>query len=112
MTCHLLPDHKLYKKRAHAVRDYRALTAKAKRTGAGGDSWRYLNIFQCGGHWHIGRSKLITPKPAPESKRPPTFEKLKRKIRSMEREWDRQNRERAAFLGKLVEIDRALGLID
>jgi hypothetical protein len=105
--------HEIYKRRTDAVRDFKGLVARAKRTGEGGDSWRKLNVFRCphAPHWHVGRSNLITPAPAPEtkSKRLPTLDKIKRKIRMIEREWDASNRRRAAYIAKLIEIDRQLG---
>jgi hypothetical protein len=105
-------DHEIYLKRPHAVRDMKKMIARVKKSGEGGDSWRQLNIWKCPrGHWHVGRSKLITPAPAPPEKRPPVFAKIKRKIRIMEREWTRQQRERAAFIGQLIELERKMGLL-
>lgn len=103
--------HVRYNTKAEAERDMEDLIAKEKK--AGNDRWQQLNVFRCDGHWHVGHNprKKIIPTAAPE-KRPPTLEKIKRKIRMMEREWTRQQKARADLLGRLVEIDRQLGLID
>lgn len=105
-------DHDRYFIRAEADRILADLIARARRTGRGGKSWKRLHVFQCGNHFHIGRSRsfgnrIVKPQPAPKS---PSFGELRRKLARMEREWtrhdDRQRRQRAAAIARLVEADK------
>ncbi len=76
-------DHNLYTTVAAAERALAKVVRIAKRTGQGGKSFKRLNIFECGNHWHIGRANKL-PKnyqpPAPEPKRPSAAD-LRRKAK-------------------------------
>lgn len=103
-------DHDRYFIRAEADRILADLIARARRTGRGGKSWKRLHVFQCGNHFHIGRSNNSYRKVQPPQPKPPSFGELRRKLARMEREWtrhdDRQRRQRAAAIARLVEADK------
>src|SRR5579864_2672749 len=83
--------HEIYYSRADADRALANLIAHAKRTGQGGKSWKRLNVFPCGTHYHIGRSnKLPTnyAKPAPPPKLI-TFGEARRKLAALDLQLDR-----------------------
>jgi hypothetical protein len=66
-------NHERYATQAEAEQALGRLVARAKRTGQGGKSWKRMNVFPCGNHWHIGRANklpAIYQPPAPEPKRP------------------------------------------
>ena len=100
-------DHEKYYTPVEAQDALRRLVAAAKRTGLGGRSWKRLNVFPCGNHWHVGRANKLPAKypPAPAPQIPSTGE-LRRKLARIEREWDRANLHRAKVLGQLIEADR------
>lgn len=108
----------MYCNRADAERALADLIAHAKRTGQGGKSWKRLNVFPCGTHFHIGRSNRLPKsysKPAPQPKLI-TFGEARRKLAALDRKFDRMtdyyNRWRAEFIGKIIEADRARGDIE
>src|SRR5689334_22337660 len=101
-------DHEKYYSLLQAEDALSRLTEQAKRTGLGGKSWKRLNVFRCGNHWHIGRAnqrpaKRRKPAPAPK---PPSTGALRRKLARIERAWDRANLHRAKVIGQLIEADR------
>ena len=110
-------DHETYHSRAAAERALADLIAHAKRTGQGGKSYKRLNIFPCGTHFHIGRSNKLPKnfKPAPKVKTP-SMGDLLRKMRRLDEQYDRMqdhfNRKRAEYIGKLIEADRAAGWLN
>lgn len=114
--------HEIYHSRAAAERDMADLIAHAKRTGAGGKSYKRLNVFQCGTHFHIGRANKLpqcyqkpAPQPTPE-KELPTFAEARRRLKRMDKAYDRMtdyfNRCKAERIGKQIEADRAAGWLD
>jgi len=101
-------DHEKYYSQPEAQDALRRLVAQARRTGLGGKSWKRLNVFPCGHHWHVGRSNQRPAKhrkaaPAPK---PPSAGELRRKLARIERAWDRANLHRAKVIGQLIEADR------
>lgn len=109
--------HEIYYSRADADRALANLIAHAKRTGAGGKSYKRLNVFLCGTHFHIGRANKLPksyfkPAPQPETKLP-TFGEARRKLAASDRRMDRTtdwcNRIKAEAYGKIIEADRARG---
>lgn len=75
----------------------------------GGHSLKGLEVYlcQCRFGWCIGHSKnrkTVIAKKSPAPKIPTTGE-LKRRLRKLEQQWDRQNRHRAYLLQKVVEAD-------
>jgi hypothetical protein len=107
-------NHEKYYTQAEAEQVLTRLIARAKRTGEGGKSYKRLNIFQCGNHWHIGRANQLPANyqtSAPEPKRPSVGD-LRRKLERMARTWDRQEdyerRQRADAIGRLIEAEDAI----
>jgi hypothetical protein len=79
------PDHKLYATKAKADLALAELIVDAKKSGRGGKSWKRLNVFPCGNHFHIGRANKFPtsyqpPAPAPEPKGPSAAD-LRRKAK-------------------------------
>ena len=74
-----------------------------------GRALRWLQSFQCPQcfQWHIGHQRRPAPveSAAPQPKIPTTGE-LRRKLKRIEREWDRANQHRAKVIGQLIEADR------
>lgn len=114
--------HEIYHSRAAAKADMADLIAHAKRTGEGGKSYKRLNVFPCGNHFHIGRSNQLpksyskpAPQPPPE-KQLPTFAEARRWLHRADKQYDRMtdyfNRCKAERIGKQVEADRQAGWID
>jgi hypothetical protein len=107
-------DHEKYHTQAEAEAALRRLVAQAKHTGLGGRSWKRLNVFPCGNHFHIGRANQLSAKhrksaPAPK---PASFGDLRRKLERMERQWERkedyERRQRADAIGKLIAAEQAI----
>jgi|SRR5579864_697362 len=105
-------DHEKYYSQPEAQDALRRLIMQAKRTGLGGKSYKRLNVFPCGNHFHVGRAnKLPTNyhKPAPK---PPSTGDLRRKLERMARDWERKDdherRQRAEAIGRLIEAERAV----
>jgi hypothetical protein len=111
-------DHETHHSRAAAERALADLIAHAKRTGQGGKSYKRLNIFPCGAHYHIGRANKLPKayKPTPQQPKQLTFGEARRKLAALDRQLERTvdycNRKRAAVYAKLVEADRKAGWID
>src|SRR5258707_15897780 len=88
--------------------------ARYKRTGRGGKSWKRLNVFPCGNHFHIGRANKLPAnyKPAPESASIPSTGELRRKLTRMAEAWTRREdyeiRQRAEALGRLIQAEQAV----
>jgi hypothetical protein len=101
MKCPALPTHRVYKTHGHAQQDMHNLIAKAMKDGVD-DTWRLLNVFVCGDHWHVGRKR------GPMPKKVPSFHSLKYRLKQLERQWDNQNRARAATLAKIISLDKSL----
>ena len=107
-------NHERYATQAKAESALAGLVADAKRTGRGGKSWKRLNAFQCGNHWHVGRANKLPTSyrpPAPEPKRPSVGD-IRRKIERMAAQWERredyERRQRAEAIGKIVAADAAI----
>lgn len=105
-------DHEKYFSRPEAENALRWLVINAQRTGLGGKSWKRLNVFRCGNHWHVGRSNKLPAnyrKPAPALK-PPSTGDLRRKLERWQREWQRkedyERRQRADAIGKLIAAEQ------
>lgn len=82
--------HEPYYSRAEADRVLAYLIARAKRTGEGGKSWKRLNVFSCGNHFHVGRSNKLPknyakPAPQPAETKLPTFAEARRKLKQIDR---------------------------
>jgi hypothetical protein len=99
-------DHEKYYTQPEAQGALRRLVAQAKHTGLGGRSWKRLNVFPCGNHFHIGRSNKLPAKHRKPAPHIPSTGELRRKLERIEREWDRANLHRAKVLGQLIEADR------
>jgi hypothetical protein len=104
-------DHEFYFSKAEAENALRWLVIQAKRTGLGGRSYKRLNVFRCGNHWHVGRANTHQAnhqKPA----KPPSTGDLRRKLERMARQWERkedfQRRQRAEAIGKLIAAEQAV----
>ena len=107
-------DHEKYYSQSEAQDALRRLVAQARHTGLGGKSWKRLNVFPCGNHWHVGRSNQRPAKhrkaaPAPKL---PCAGELRRKLERMARTWERQEdyqrRQRADAIGKLIAAEQAM----
>jgi hypothetical protein len=111
-------DHKAYATRVLVAQRLVELIADAKRTGRGGKSYRRLNVFACGNHFHVGRARTnpkgIVNKVKPEKL--PTFAQairaLKRLDEAYERWTDHYHKRKAELFGKMIEADRLRGDID
>lgn len=106
-------DHEKYYTEAQAANALRQVTAQAKRTGLGGKSYKRLNVFACGNHWHVGRANQFPKsKPAPQVAKPAPVGELRRKLERMARVWERredhERRQRAEALGRLIAAERAM----
>src|SRR5258707_12120665 len=67
--------------------------ARYKRTGRGGQSWKRLNVYPCGNHFHIGRANHLPAnytKPAPKSEPIPSAGELRRKRQRLDQPWVRR----------------------
>ncbi len=110
-------DHHEYATREEAEQEMARLIRRAKRTGEGGTSWKRLNVFPCGNHYHVGRANQPhrPPKPAPTEKLP-SMGDLLRQIRHVDEQYDRMtdyfHRKRAALIGKIIEAERTRGDIE
>jgi hypothetical protein len=107
--------HQVYATRTAAEKDMAALIKHAKQSGQGGKSWKRLNVFPCGNHFHVGRANKL-PKncapPAPKEKLL-TFGQAIRKLKALDEKYERMqdhfNRKRAELIGKIIEADRQAG---
>jgi hypothetical protein len=79
-----------------------------------GKNLRALNVFHCQecSGWHVGHSAKKMPsvpelKPTAE-KKPRTLGEIRRKLRQLENQWDRQRKHRAYQLQAIVDADRAM----
>jgi hypothetical protein len=103
--------HEIYHSRAAAERALADLIAHAKQTGQGGTSWKRLNVFPCGNHYHVGRANQPhrPPKPVPTEK-PMTVGQARRALarldRAMDRHTDWYHRRMAEILGRVIAADR------
>lgn len=106
---------RLYFSEADAEAGLRDLAERVQQTGQGGRSFRRLNVYFCPAcrGWHVGRANKL-PKsftPASPAKKVPTAGELRRKLRNLEKQWqrheDRRRAHRVRILGKLVERDLA-----
>jgi hypothetical protein len=117
MTTRQCNDHKTYHSRAAAERALADLIEHAKRTGQGGKSYKRLNVFPCGNHFHVGRANKLPQsyKPVPTEK-PMTVGQARRALarldRAMDRHTDWYHRRMAEILGRVIAADRARGDID
>ena len=107
-------SHERYATQAEAEQALGRLVARAKRTGQGGKSWKRLNVFPCGNHFHVGRANRFPTSyqpPAPEPKRPSVGD-LRRKLERMRTAWERkedhERRQRADAIGKIIEAEAAI----
>jgi hypothetical protein len=85
-------EHERYYSRAQADAALADLIGIAKKSGRGGKSYRRLNVFQCGDHFHVGRSNALPAsygKPAPAPK-PPTPGELRRQAQRRQKAAERQ----------------------
>src|SRR5690348_4915498 len=105
-------DHEKYYSQPEAEDAMRRLVEQARRTGLGGKSYKRLNVFPCGNHWHVGRFNQLPAKHNKTAPKPPSFGDLRRKLQRMAREWERQEdyqrRQRAEAIGKLIAAEQAV----
>jgi hypothetical protein len=107
-------DHKHYATQVDAERALAKLVADAKKSGRGGKSYKRLNVFRCGSHWHVGRAnKLpVSYQPPASGTKPPSTGDLRRKLERMARTWDRQEdyerRQRADAIGRIIAAEDAI----
>jgi hypothetical protein len=103
--------HLAYATQGEAEQEMARLIRRAKRTGDGGKSWKRLNIFPCGNHYHVGRANQPQrpPKPAPTEK-PMTVGQARRALarldRAMDRHTDWYHRRMAEILARVIAADR------
>jgi hypothetical protein len=87
MTTDKCNGHDAYYSRAEADAMLRSLVAHAKHTGHGGKSWKRLNVWECGNHYHIGRANSSSKKFKPETMpKPPTAAQLRRAGKRLEKD--------------------------
>jgi len=104
MNCNHVPYYSL----ADAESAMRKLIADAKRTKKGGKSWRRLNVFPCGNHFHVGRAnKLETRKPEKGPSPGDIRRKARREKIRLEHSTGRRARHVFAQLGYLETIENA-----
>lgn len=114
MTTTQCNRHQVYATRAAAEKDMAALIKHAKQSGQGGKSYKRLNVFPCGNHFHVGRANQPhrPPKPAPTEK-PMTVGQARRALarldRAMDRHTDWYHRRMAEILGRVIAADCARG---
>ena len=109
--------HFVYVSRAAAKRALDELVADAKRTGKGGKSYKRLEVWPCGAHFHIGRAnQLKAPKSAMRKEKPLTHGDARRKLARLDEQVARVEayclRKRLEIAARLVELDRAAGWLD
>jgi hypothetical protein len=81
-----------------------SLKRDAQKTGEGGKSWRRLNVYACGNHFHIGRSDSYLPKkPATPMKKIPSLGQLRRKLQRIDQKMDGERRHRAFVWGQVIQ---------
>jgi hypothetical protein len=95
-----------YRTKAEAEAVVRAMRKDLRKAG-GGHGIRRLNAYRCDEHvcWHVGRSNRYGVKLQRPPRVPSTGE-LKRKLRRIEERMDRDRRQRAFLLGRIIERDR------
>lgn len=107
--------HQVYATRTAAEKDMAALIKHAKQTGQGGKSYKRLNVFPCGNHFHIGRANknpaaIVTKR---KTEKPLTVGQALRALARLDRTHDRHNdwyhRRMAEILGRVIAADRARG---
>ena len=105
-------DHQTFPTREAAEEALAHDIARYKRTGRGGKSWKRLNVYPCGNHFHIGRANHLPAnytKPSEPAPIPSTGE-LRRRLTRMAEAWQRledyELRQRAEALGKLIEAEQ------
>jgi hypothetical protein len=105
-------DHEKYYSQPEAQDALRRLIMQARRTGVGGKSWKRLNVFPCGNHWHVGRANQLPAKYQPPAPHIPSTGELRRKLARIEHEWQRkedyERRQRAEAIGKLIAAEQAV----
>lgn len=109
--------HQVYATREEAAQEMARLIRRAKRTGEGGKSWKRLNVYPCGAHFHIGRAnKLPKAYKRASNEKPMTVGQARRALarldRAMDRHTDWYHRRMAEILGRVIAADRAGGDID
>jgi hypothetical protein len=110
--------HQAYATQGEAEQEMARLIRRAKRTGDGGKSWKRLNIFPCGNHFHVGRANKLptTYKPAPQQPKQITFAEARRKLARLDEQVARVEayclRKRIEIATRLVELDRQAGWFD
>lgn len=110
--------HQVYATREEAAQEMARLIRRAKRTGEGGKSYKRLNVFPCGAHFHIGRANKLpkTYKPAPQQPKQISFAEARRKLARLDEQVARVEayclRKRIEIATRLVELDRQAGWFD
>lgn len=108
MNCN---GHKPYASRAAAAQALADLIEDAKRTGRGGKSYKRLNVWSCGNHFHLGRSNKLPKafKPAVRVENLLTHGEARRRLarldRAMDRHTDWYNRRLAEILSRVIAAD-------
>lgn len=81
-----------------------SMKATARKTGQGGGSWRRLNVYVCGHHFHIGRNNSMKFKPV-QPKRIPSRGELKRKAKYWDEKLLKDLKHRLYVAGQKIEAD-------
>lgn len=93
-----------YYTQAEADAALASIVADAKKTGHGGTSWRRLNVYSCGHHFHVGRNNNMKFKSLPAKKIPSYGELLRRKKRIDERLLN-ELKHKAYVQGQIIDAD-------
>src|SRR5580658_2902762 len=99
-----------YQNKSLADEACRKLIADNRQTRKIGKSWKRLNTYRCHqcGYWHIGRHNKLPKdfRPLPPPKKVPSAGEIRRRVERLEKHLDRERRQRAYLIGKVVELDR------
>jgi hypothetical protein len=110
-------DHETYYTRTEADKALVKLITDLKQNGRGGKSWKRLNVFACGAHFHIGRANGTFKPPAAPAAKPQTAAQLRRAGKRLEKDnarTARHNMREAGWEVDSLEIaaDRAKDYLD
>jgi hypothetical protein len=93
-----------YYTQAEAEAALESIVRRAKKTGRGGNSYRRLNVYPCGLHFHVGRNNTLKIKPLPAEKTPSTGE-LRRRLKRIDEKLVKDLRHRLYVAGQKIEAD-------
>jgi hypothetical protein len=110
-------EHEMYFTRGEAEAELKLLVADIKRHGRGGKSWKRLNVFACGNHFHVGRANGVYKPPAAPVQKTKTTGQRRREEQKLEKDnarHARHNMRQAGWEVDSLEIaaDRAKDYLD